>query len=274
MQSKIGNNPMTEQPNYDMQRQIAADVLTKAGDRAGTQKQDVDLIEKVGADFHNLLAGVQKMMHEDVITALDRIFPDYGVLSPNQNIRPEAEFRWVLDPIDGGVNFARGLPLWGSSLALLHHHQAVVGVISIPDTSETYSASLGGQAFRNGAPIAVLKKRQLADAVVAMTWGKTPAHRDRVLSAAQGLVPTTAEVLSVGASSIALSWLAAGHIDAVVASGDLWEFAAGFLIAKQMGAVVTEWDGSRPTFRERDFFTLVSTSQPLHDELVAVLKDR
>ena len=263
-----------EQPNYDMQRQIAADVLTKAGDRAAAQKQDVDLTQKVGADFHHLLADVQQTMREDVITALNRIFPGYGVLSPDHTSQPDAEFRWVLDPIDGTTNYARGLPLWGSSLALLHRNQSVVGVITIPDTSETYSASLGAPAYRNGSLIEVSKRRTLKDAVVAMTWGKTADHRKRVLTAAQALVPTTAEVLSVGASSIALSWLAAGHIDAVVASGDLWEFAAGFLIAKQMGAVVSEWDGSRPTFRERDFFTLVSTSQPLHDELVAILKDR
>lgn len=265
---------MTDTPNYDMQRQIAADVLTKAGDRAAAQKQDVDLVQKVGTDFHHLISDVQKTLREDTITALNRIFPTYGVLAPDHRSSDDAQFRWVLDPIDGATNFARGLPLWGSSLALLHRNQAVVGVITIPDTSETYSASLGGQAYRNGSPIEVLKKRSLTDAVVAMTWGKTAAHRERVLAAASSLVPNTAEVLSVGASSVALSWLAAGHIDAVVASGDLWEFAAGFLIAKQMGAVVSEWDGSRPTFRERDFFTLVSTNQPLHDKLVGILKDR
>ncbi len=265
---------MTDTPNYDMQRQIAADVLTKAGDRAAAQKQDVDLIQKVGADYHHLISDVQRTLREDAITALHRIFPDYGVISPEHRSGEDAEFRWVLDPIDGTTNYARGLPLWGSSLALLHRNQAVVGVITIPDTNETYSASLGGQAYRNGVPIEVVKRRALAEAVVAMTWGKTAAHRERVLAAATVLVPKTAEVLSVGASSIALSWLAAGHIDAVVASGDLWEFAAGFLIAKQMGAVVSEWDGSRPTFRERDFFTLVTTNQPLHDELVSILKDR
>mgnify|MGYP001616735907 CR=1 FL=1 len=180
---------MTEPTPYDMQRQIAADVLTKAGDHAAAQKQDVDLIQKVGTDFHHLITQAQTTLREDTITALERIFPDYGVISPEHRFREDAEFRWVLDPIDGSTNFARGLPLWGSSLALLHRNQAVVGVITLPDTGETYSASLGGQAYRNGVPIEVSKRRTLTDAVVAMTWGKTAAHRQRVLAAAAVLVP-------------------------------------------------------------------------------------
>lgn len=255
---------MTETEDFNIQRQIAADVLTKAGDRAagmrhpdGSQNENVD---------------VEQLIQGEVSTALKRIFPSYGMLSRKGEQREEAEFMWVLDPIDGEKNYLRGLPLWGLSLALLRRNQAVVGVITIPDNHETYSANLDGKAYRNSAPVEVTKKRGLKDSVVAITWGKNGPQRERMLKAADVLVPEAADILSVGASSVALSWLAAGKVDAVVDTGDIWDFAAGFLIAKQMGAVVTEWDGSRPTYRERDFFTLVSTNQELHDSLVGKLR--
>jgi myo-inositol-1(or 4)-monophosphatase len=263
---------MTDESPYDIQRQIAADILTKAGDRAATARKGFGVSEKPGADYHDIVTTVNTTVQREVLAALTRIFPEYGFLA--EGARRDAEFRWVLDPIDGTKNFARGLPLWGLSLALLHRNQAVVGAITIPDNAETYSASLGGAAFRNGVPIAVSKPRPLAASIVAMTWGKNVDQRSRMLAAVTALVPRASDVLSVGAASVALSWLAAGRVDAVVDNGDIWDFAAGFMIAKQMGALVTEWDGSRPTYKERDFYTLVSTNQPLHDELVAILKER
>ena len=258
-------NEPTELVDYNIQRQLAADVLTKAGDRAaGMRRKDSATTNA---------SDVSELIQSEVSTALKRIFPTYGMLSRKTEQREEAEFVWVLDPIDGETNYSRGLPLWGLSLALLHRNQSVVGVITIPDNHETYSASLNGKAYRNGAPIAVNEKRALKDAIVAITWGKNEAQRSKIMNAANVLVPKTSDVLSVGASSVALSWLAAGKVDAVVDTGDIWDFAAGFLIAKQMGAIVTEWDGSRPTYREHDFFTLVSTNQELHDSLVQSLKN-
>lgn len=265
---------MTDQPPYDIQRQIAADILTKAGDRAATARKDLGVSEQPGADYHNIVTTVDATVQREVLAALTRIFPDYGFLAEEEGARRDAEFRWVLDPIDGTKNYARGLPLWGLSLALLNRNQAVVGAITIPDNAETYSASLGGNAYRNGVPIAVSKPRPLSESIIAMTWGKHSDQRSRMLAAAGGLVPRASDVLSVGAASVALSWLAAGRVDAVVDNGDIWDFAAGFMIAKQMGALVTEWDGSRPTYKEQDFYTLVSTNQSLHDELVAILKER
>jgi len=263
----------TPEQQYDIERQIAADVLTKAGDHAATSKREVDHSVK-RADFSDVALKIDKVVEQDVISTLKRIFPTYGFLDKDPAKREKAEFMWVLDPIDGTKNFARGLPLWGLSLALLRNNQAVVGAITIPDNHETYSASLGGKAFRNGEPIAVSKPRALKDAIIAITWGEGEVQRERMLNATGALVAKASDVLSVGASSVALSWLAAGQVDAVVDNGDLWDFAAGFMIAKEMGAIVSEWDGARPKYKEQDFYTLVTTNQALHDELVAILKDK
>jgi len=265
---------MTEQiDDFENERRIAVDVLKKAGDRVAAMKRDGDLRLLDGQQLHDSVATVSQAIEGEVLTTLGRIFPAYGVLSKTGANTDDNEFRWVLNPIDGTKNYARDLPLWGLSLALLRRNQSVMGVITIPDNNETYSASLGSKAYRNSDPIQVTKPRSLANAIIAITWGDDAAHREKMITATEKLVRQSNDVLSVGASSFALSWLAAGKVDAIVDNGDLWEFAAGFLIAKQMGAVVTEWDGSKPTYRERDFFTLVSTNQGLHDELVAVLKD-
>ena len=263
----------SNEQKYDIERQIAADVLTKAGDHAATSKRDVDLTIK-RTDFYDVVTTVDKTVKQEVLTTLKRIFPTYGFLDKDGKQTEKAEFMWVLDQIDGSRNFARGLPLWGLSLALLRNNQAVVGAITIPDNHETYSASLGGKAFRNGVPIAVSKPRPLKEAIIAITWGENQDQRERMISATNALVPKAADVLSVGASSVALSWLAAGQVDAVVDNGDLWDFAAGFMIAKEMGAIVSEWNGERPKYKEQDFYTLVTTNQGLHDELVAILKDK
>jgi myo-inositol-1(or 4)-monophosphatase len=147
---------------------------------------------------------------------------------------------WIVDPLDGTVNYANGIPVFCVSIALVVDGRPVVGVIRDPTRSETYAAAAGGPATLNGRPVAVSAKEALADYVVSLALnGRTAATRARNL---RKVVRITR---SMGSAALALAYVANGRFDAFVQQGGLsaWDIAAAGLIAERAGASVTAMDG-------------------------------
>lgn len=157
---------------------------------------------------------------------------------------------WVVDPIDGTVNFVHGLPTFGAAIALVENGRATVGVLAMPALGETCTAVLGAGARRNGEPIAVSAARSLREAVVSVDsftfGGAAPDARNRLrLALLEALGPRVQRVRVHGCSVADLSWTAAGRLDAsLLLSNHPWDTAAGVLLVREAGGVVTDLSGS------------------------------
>ena len=156
---------------------------------------------------------------------------------------------WVLDPIDGTANLIHGLPLCGTSLALIRDGIPVVGVIDLPFLSSRYWAFAGGGAHRNGSSIRASLTGDLSDAIVsigdyAVGEDSTRKNVTRLAVTAQ-LSERVQRVRMFGSAAIDLAWVAAGQLDAsVMLSNHPWDTAAGVVIAREAGAQVVDADGS------------------------------
>ena len=147
---------------------------------------------------------------------------------------------WVIDPVDGTVNYANGIPFFCVSVALLVDAQPAVGVVHDPTRGETFAAAVGAGTTLNGAAVRASEKEQLSDFVISLSLGGRGVTRraQRVRKAVR--VPR-----SMGSAALALAYVANGRFDAFVQQGGLsaWDVAAAGLIAQEAGAVVTDMAG-------------------------------
>jgi myo-inositol-1(or 4)-monophosphatase len=147
---------------------------------------------------------------------------------------------WIVDPLDGTVNYANGLPVFCVSIALVADGVPVVGVIHDPTRGELFGATAGGPATLNGQAIHASDKQRLSDFVISMSLnGRTATSRARDVRKAIRISR------SMGSAALALAYVANGRFDALVQQGGLsaWDVAAAGLIAERGGAVVTSMSG-------------------------------
>jgi myo-inositol-1(or 4)-monophosphatase len=177
--------------------------------------------------------------------ALHRAFPRVALLGEEGDAgQADAEYRWVVDPIDGTVNFAYGIPHACVSIALQRHatlppkeadfedgYQTLVGVVYDPFCDELWTAIRGQPARLNGKVIHVSGRRKLREAIVSIGFAKTRQNLEATLPHFIDLVHHVRKLRIMGSAALALTYVANGRFDAYIEQGiSLWDIAAGGLI--------------------------------------------
>jgi myo-inositol-1(or 4)-monophosphatase len=175
-----------------------------------------------------------------IVSELRRHRPDDGVLGEEgASDAGTSGVRWVIDPIDGTVNYLYRWPAWAVSIAAEVDGEVAVGVVHVPALGETYTAVRGGGARCNGRPLRVSAASALELALVGTGFGyerSRRAHQAQVLTA---VLPRVRDVRRGGAASVDLCFVAAGRLDGYFERGlQPWDLAAGGLVAAEAGAVV------------------------------------
>lgn len=152
--------------------------------------------------------------------------------------------RWVIDPLDGTNNFARGLPLFAVSIGLMEGNESLVGVIIDPINQKEYYAVKGGGAFCNGEKIVHPKFDTDYIPMLFLNHGYPEVDRAKFKELSK-LLASDFNVLKLGTTAVELCYIANGSVDAFICSGDeLWDFAAGIVIAQEAGCIFTDWQGN------------------------------
>jgi myo-inositol-1(or 4)-monophosphatase len=178
-----------------------------------------------------------------------------------------ASFRWVVDPLDGTVNFLFEIPAFAVSLACESGSGAVVGVVLDPIRGECFAATRSGVATLNGQPVEASGRHGLARALVATGFGYDAAVRARQAAVVARVLPRVRDIRRVGAAALDLVWCACGRYDAYYERGvQHWDVAAGALIAERAGLQVRSLP---PT--EHDAAGIVAAPSDLIDDLVELV---
>lgn len=165
---------------------------------------------------------------------------------------PDSELWWALDPVDGTANFVHGIPLCGVSLGLVHRTRPVVGVIDLPFLGTRYCAAEHTGAYVGDRRIHAGMTSNLRDAIVAAgdyAVGDDAHQRNRLRFAiTTRLADQVQRVRMLGSTAIDLAWIAEGKLDAsITLSNKPWDTAAGVVLAREAGAIVTDADGTDHT---------------------------
>jgi len=153
----------------------------------------------------------------------------------------DGEVRWVVDPLDGTVNYLFGIPAFAVSVACLQAGEAVAGVVLDPVREECFAATRAGAATLNGRPIRGSQRAELATAMVATGFGYDAAVRRRQAEVVARVLPRVRDIRRVGAAALDLAWCACGRFDAYYERGvQPWDVAAGNLVCRRAGLEVRE----------------------------------
>jgi myo-inositol-1(or 4)-monophosphatase len=162
--------------------------------------------------------------------------PEDAILGEEGGESGEGELRWVVDPLDGTVNFLFGIPLFAVSVACEDSTGAIAGVVLDPMRDECFTATRSGEAMLNGDPIEASERSELATAMVATGFGYDAAMRARQTVVVSRVLPRVRDIRRFGAAALDLAWCAAGRWDAYYERGvRAWDIAAGALICARAG---------------------------------------
>ncbi|MEM9655864.1 MAG: inositol monophosphatase family protein [Actinomycetota bacterium] len=219
--------------------QIAHEVTDEAKE-IFLQEPPGDYTPKGDRDF---ATEVDFAIERTVRERLAKLTPDIGFVGEEYGGDQDAERYWCLDPIDGTINYAASSPLCAISLALIEDGQPTIGIIDAPRLGDRYSASLGAGSTRNHQPIASAEAKNLNEAIssfgdfsVAQGYEDRYRQQREILDAA---AKKFRRVRMLGTAALDLAWLADGkHAAAIIIGGQLWDIAAGQVIAQEAGAII------------------------------------
>lgn len=196
----------------------------------------------------DFVTNIDRECEETVKALLLKSFRDHAVLGEEGGIagNKDSEYVWCIDPIDGTTNFVRGIPCVAVSIGLSHKGRAEVGVVFNPILNEMFTAARGEGATLNGRRIRVAGSDTLAGTVISTA---PPArYRDRMdayLGLFKRLVDSVGDIRRSGCASLDLCSVACGRVDGYLEQGlKPWDFAAGELIVREAGGIVTDFTGS------------------------------
>jgi myo-inositol-1(or 4)-monophosphatase len=189
------------------------------------------------AEAHDIKLELDVQCQKRIEKILSAEFPQVPVLG-EEGITGDvtAEHRWVVDPIDGTVNYAFGMPHAAVSIALQYREQSVVGVIYDPFTDELWTAIRGGPTRLNGRIVRVSDRAQLNDAVIAMGFSKSKENLDKSIPHLNRLSRRAKKIRIMGSAALELAYVSCGRLDAYIERRiNLWDVAAGGLLVEMAG---------------------------------------
>ncbi|MBB5790934.1 inositol monophosphatase family protein [Jiangella mangrovi] len=223
-----------------------------------TAREAGDLVRERREAVERMAVAGTKSTPTDVVTESDtaaealirsRLFaarPDDGFVGEEDgSVVGSSGVEWVVDPIDGTVNYLYGIPQYAVSIAASVDGVVVAGVVLNPASGELWTAVQGGGAFLDGRPVRVSSCTSLSLALVGTGFGYDAGRRARQASVLLEVVPRVRDIRRAGAAALDLCAVASGRLDAYYERGlNPWDLAAGGLIAAEAGAVVSGLRGA------------------------------
>ena len=197
------------------------------------------------------------VLAQDLITKilLER-FPEHALYGEEGIVGDQSsDHQWVVDPLDGTVNFFYGIPHFCVSIALRFRDEVIVGVIYDPMRNELWSGEKGQRPLLNGKPVRVSPRTTLAEAVVSIGLAKTSATIDAGLPLLEQMVHRVRKCRMLGSAALDMAYVACGRLDAYIEQGiSLWDIAAGWLLVESAGGQVQ----MKPRGDQPDKFSIIA----------------
>ncbi|ADP17871.1 inositol monophosphatase [Achromobacter sp. SD115] len=226
-------------------------IAIKAARRAGTiinrASMDLERLSVARKGPRDYVTEVDRAAEESIVETLRAAYPDHAVLGEEFGLQgpDQAEFQWIIDPLDGTTNFIHGLPNYAVSIALTHRGQVTQAVIYDPTRNELFTASRGSGTFLNDRRVRVSGRTRYHEALLGAHWpnsGDPEQGSARFRQMAEG----STGVRRLGSTVLDLAYVACGRLDGFCGVGlKAWDLAAGSLMVLEAGGLVADFDGEQ-----------------------------
>ena len=225
---------------------IAINAAHIAGDLMRQEFPKVASIPVTQKARHDYVTEIDKSSEAQIVREIKRYHPDHAFLGEEGGSEGQSDYKWIIDPLDGTSNYLHGIPHFGISIALQVKGRTEHAVVYDPMRDEMFSASRGSGAHLNNTRIRVSARNSLNNAILATAF---PFRQRGMMSVYTGIFSDVfrkiEDIRRNGAASLDLAWVAAGRMDAYFEIGlKSWDVAAGALLVREAGGVVTDFDGN------------------------------
>lgn len=219
----------------------------------------------------NLVTDIDKASEEFIVNSIKSKYPEHGILAEEGGTMDEnAEYRWVIDPLDGTTNFAHGLPIFSVSIGVQKNGETIAGVVYDVMRDVVYSAEKGKGAFANGRKIRVNKNDNLAHSLLVTGFPyNINENPDNALSKFTAFVTAARGVRRLGSAAIDFCYVAQGVFDGFwEVHLNPWDVCAGILIVEEAGGKVTDFEGKEAGVFSKRF---LSSNSLIHKQMIEIL---
>ncbi|AUA58816.1 Inositol-1-monophosphatase [Achromobacter spanius] len=226
-------------------------IAIKAARRAGTiinrASMDLERLSVARKGPRDYVTEVDRAAEESIVETLHAAYPDHAVLGEEFGLQgpDQAEFQWIIDPLDGTTNFIHGLPNYAVSIALTQRGQVTQAVIYDPSRNELFTASRGSGTFLNDRRVRVSGRTRYHEALLGAHWpnaGDPEQGSQRFRHMAENVTG----VRRMGSTVLDLAYVASGRLDGFCGVGlKTWDLAAGSLMVLEAGGLIADFDGEQ-----------------------------
>jgi myo-inositol-1(or 4)-monophosphatase len=252
--------------------QLAIEAALEAGKFLKESVGKVLEVERKFGQETNLVTQIDKNAEEIIINKIRRKYPDHDFLAEESGSHnKQSEYRWVIDPLDGTLNFTHGVPLFSVSIAVEERGEVVAGVVYEPNLDELFTAEKGKGAFLNRKPIRVSRINTLIESMIVT--GFPYSIRDNPENAVQHFVNMLMKAQGIrrlGSAAVDLCYVACGRFEGFwEVSLSPWDMAAGVLLVQEAGGRFTDFHGKPSSIYTKQ---VLATNGLVHDKVVEILE--
>ncbi len=255
-------------------------IAVRAARRAGTiitrHMEKLDSLSIYEKGLNDLVTEVDKSAEAAIIETIFKAYPDHGILGEETGYHPGNEFTWVIDPLDGTMNYVHGFPQFAVSIAIKQKGHIEHAVIYDPISQDLYTATRGAGAQVNDRRIRVSPRENLKGALIGTAFplhyrdGTTPSDELRYLPHLQKIFNQGSDMRKVGCASLNLAYVASGKLDGFWEPGlKEWDIAAGVLIVREAGGFVSDFAGENGFLESGN---IIAGTRKVHAELLDIFK--
>lgn len=251
-------------------REGAKILLNRQGTVEAIEKGPKDIVTE--ADFASQNAIVQILLdaYPNHLVMAEECDGNSSAVNRSAGAIPSDQYRWIIDPLDGTINYVHGIPSFAVSVALERGGELLVGVVYDPILDECFSAVVGEGAFLNGKPVCSSTCDSMREALMAVSFSANVPRDSVEIRRFVEVLHASHTIRRLGSAALNLCYVACGRLDGYIASSvKAWDVAAGALLLREAGATITSLDGgSLDLYRPR--FACAATVK-LHAELMEIL---
>nr|CAA6807691.1 MAG: Inositol-1-monophosphatase (EC [uncultured Thiotrichaceae bacterium] len=248
---------------------IATRAAREAGDIIRRYSDKVENLRIHSKQENDFVTEVDRQAEQTIISALRKAYPDHAILGEESGRQGagDAEYQWVIDPLDGTTNFLYGVPHYAVSIALKQKGRLLLGVVYDPVKDEMFAAARGDGALMNNRKLRVSQKVGLKNTLLGTGVAfRKDQSLDLSLASMSALLPGTDGVRRLGAASLDLAYVAAGRFDGFWEFGlKEWDVAAGALIVQEAGGLVGDVRGGNTHLQTGD---IIAANPKIYREIV------
>jgi myo-inositol-1(or 4)-monophosphatase len=228
-------------------------------------------IERKKGEERNLVSEIDRGAEEKIISSIKRHYPTHAILAEESGASESgAEYKWIIDPLDGTTNFLHGVPIFSVTIAIERKGEIFAGVVYDPNMDEMFTAEKGAGAFCNGKRLRVSRATELIHSLLVTGFPyEFGSDHDLIVQHFVDFLTAAQGVRRLGSAALDLSYVAAGRLDGFwEVSLNPWDMAAGALLVAEAGGRVTDYTGATLDIYQR---RILATNGGIHEAMLSIL---